>query len=282
MLGLAKYPGGKQRLAQTILRHLPSSFTWYVEPFCGNSPFLQPKFHNFINPYRHKIWVNDLDADVINVVRTLKDNPSRFIDKLLARKVKTKTIAEVVEEFEKAKVDWIEKNDASAYVYLRRLSHKQIVSRKRSNLCSISPIYSAPAADGVTRNGMLSVTRKRLVEAAVVADRIDKVTNLDYREVLADLPDDCVLYLDPPYWTSRVTDWYTHYFTEQQHVELAEILHSLDPANHKFLLSLEISELSGRNYVLPQKLKWKTVDVIYSCGKGAQRVKELLISNYPL
>ena len=107
-------------------------------------------------------------------------------------------------------------------------------------------------------------------------------TNLDYREVLADLPDNCVVYLDPPYWTSSVKDWYIHYFTEQQHVELAKILHSLDPAKHKFLLSLEISELSSRNYILPKKLHWKTLPLVYSCGKRTQRVKELLISNYAI
>ncbi len=282
MLGLAKYPGGKQRVAQRILRCLPVDFTTYVEPFCGNSPFLQPQFHHYLNPARKQVWLNDLCFDVVNVLQAIKNDPETLIDDFLARKDRCKTIYDTLREFEQAKVD-LRANDApSAYLFLRRLAHQQIVRRNRKNLCSLSPKYSAPTRDGITRNGLTALTRERLERAAQVAQQVDKVTSLDFREVLTNLPDNCAVYLDPPYWTSRGAEWYDHSFTQQDHVDLANILGGLDPARHRFLLSLDISELSRNLYVLPGSFRWDTLNVTYAVArKGSKRVRELLVSNYP-
>ncbi len=281
MLGLAKYPGGKQRVAQRILRCLPPSFTSYVEPFCGNSPFLQPQFRHYLNPARKKIWLNDLCFDVVNVLRALKDAPETFIDGILARKNRCENLDDTIREFEQAKVDLRSNDDPTAYLFLRRLAVNQIVRRNRSNLCSISPKYAAPVRDGNSRNGLLAVNRDRLQTAAGIAQQVYKVTCIDFREVLTALPDDCAVYLDPPYWTSRIVEWYDHSFTQQDHFDLADLLYSLDPANHRFLLSLEISELSRHLYILPGVLYWKTLEVPYSTPRnGSKRVRELLIGNY--
>ena len=281
MLGLAKYPGSKQRVAQRILRCLPPVFDAYVEPFCGNAPFLQPQFHHYLDPSRHQVWLNDLCIDVVNVLRSLKDDPESFIDQLMTRKDRCRTTAETIREFHQAKQDWIETEDPVAYLFLRRLAVAHIVLRKRPSRCSISPKYVSPTQDGVTRNGMRALTRERMEVAARLAQDVDKVTCVDFREVLSNLPDRCVIYLDPPYWTRSVSDWYDHVFTQQDHFDLADILRSLDPSRHKFLMTVEISELSKTLYVLPDCFNWQTLDITYCVPcKGTRRVKELLVSNY--
>lgn len=135
----------------------------------------------------------------------------------------------------------------------------------------------------MTRNGLRAVNRQRLDDAARIAQQVDTVTNIDFREVLTNLPDNCALYLDPPYWTSRGIEWYDHSFTQQDHVDLANILKRLDPARHRFLLSIDISELTRSLYVLPDCFYWDTLDVIYSAPRhnGSKRVHELLVANYP-
>ena len=281
MLGLAKYPGSKQRVGQRILRCLPPDFDWYVEPFCGNSPFLQPKFRHYLDPTRKSIWLNDLSVDVFNVLRSLKDDPASFTRDLFARKDRCLTTADTIREFDLAKTDWIEADDPAAYLFLRRLAVAQVVLRKRPSRCSISPKYVSPTRDGVTRNGLLALNQMRMDTAGRIAQQVDKITNWDYRKVLAALPDNCVAFLDPPYWTSRIADWYDHIFTQEDHVQLCESLKALDPSRHRFLMTIEISELSRTLYVLPGCFHWDTLEVVYSTPRsGTRRIRELMVANY--
>jgi len=280
MLGLAKYPGGKQRVAQRILRCLPVGFTAYVEPFCGNSPFLQPQYRHYLDPARKAIWLNDLCIDVANVLSSLKCNPDDFIADILRRKDCCRTVEEVRRQFEQAKAYWITHEDPAAYLFLRRLAVAHIVLRKRPSRCSLSTVYRRINRSG-SPVGLSSLDADRLQVAAGIAQQVDTVTNLDFREVLSSLPENCAVYLDPPYWTSRCVDWYDHSFSQQDHVDLAAILRSLDPSRHRFLMTIEISELSRSLYILPDCFVWDTLPVYYSTPRnGSKRVKELLVANY--
>lgn len=65
-----RYHGGKFRLAPWIIGHFPSHKV-YVEPFGGAASVLMQK------PRSHGEVYNDLDGDIVNVMRVLQDRTAR-------------------------------------------------------------------------------------------------------------------------------------------------------------------------------------------------------------
>ena len=62
------YFGGKQTIAQRVITEMPGH-KHYVEPFCGSLAVLLAK-----EPVAHET-VNDLDGDLVNFWRVLRDQP---------------------------------------------------------------------------------------------------------------------------------------------------------------------------------------------------------------
>jgi DNA adenine methylase len=66
-----KYPGSKWRIAQWIINHIPKHHS-YVEPYFGSGAVLFNKAPSSIET------VNDLDYDVVNLFRCIKENPEKL------------------------------------------------------------------------------------------------------------------------------------------------------------------------------------------------------------
>ena len=66
-----KYPGSKWGLARWIIQFFPPHHS-YLEPFFGSGAVL------FNKPRSDIETVNDLDANVINLFRWVKDDPERL------------------------------------------------------------------------------------------------------------------------------------------------------------------------------------------------------------
>lgn len=75
MNALLNYPGGKGKLAQTIVELMPPHKT-YLEPFFGGGAVF---FHK--EPSRIET-INDLDGDVVNFFRIIRDNPEALADRI--------------------------------------------------------------------------------------------------------------------------------------------------------------------------------------------------------
>lgn len=68
MNAVLKYPGAKWALAEWIISRFPAHHS-YLEPFFGSGAVF------FNKPRSHIETVNDLDGDVVNFFRCIRDNP---------------------------------------------------------------------------------------------------------------------------------------------------------------------------------------------------------------
>ena len=74
---LLKWVGGKRQLLPSLLKVMPKSFDFYVEPFLGGGALffhLQPK----------NAVVCDINSELINFYNVVKDSPEPLIQKLLS------------------------------------------------------------------------------------------------------------------------------------------------------------------------------------------------------
>lgn len=71
MTSVFKYPGAKWSLAKWIIGHFPEHHS-YLEPFFGSGAVLFGKNRSPIET------INDLDGDVINLFRWIRQDPERL------------------------------------------------------------------------------------------------------------------------------------------------------------------------------------------------------------
>lgn len=76
-----KWPGGKRALSTAIASHLPSTFGRYFEPFAGSAAlffFLRPR----------SAMLLDVNSDLVDVYRNVRDSVDLVIDRLRALKIR--------------------------------------------------------------------------------------------------------------------------------------------------------------------------------------------------
>jgi len=280
-----KWPGGKGggSQARDLLACRPASFDEYREPFCGGCPFVWKP--DILSPSTPR-WINDLDKPLINFYKQLKSD-STFIDRFLRLRKRILGHADrTIEAFEKAKEDFT--TNGVSYLLLRRLAVRQIVKQSRSNTASICFDYIADY-----RGSLHPITREKLEAWRKILRRV-RITNLDYAEVLAyPVERGCCSwsFVDSPYWRrsaksgdSGDQELYDHIFTQEQHVELRDRLAELDPDRHKFLMTIDDSELTHRLYGTSDDFFVYDRSLSYGMTDNGKRkiVHELVVSNYAI
>lgn len=213
-----RYHGGKFRLAPWILSFFPQHHT-YVEPYAGGGSVLMLKRRSKAEVY------NDLAADVVNVFRVLQDPQSA---EQLRRLSFLTPFARV--EFERA----YEPTDDPIERAMRTVARSFMGFGSASVHLSHQTGFRASSRRSSTTPAMDWVNWPEHVPAFV--ERLRGVV-IESRDALACMAahnhPDTLFYVDPPYvhstrgCTTGVRQKYEVEMTDADHVELAEVLHSL-------------------------------------------------------
>lgn len=204
------YFGGKIRLAPWIASLLPPHRV-YVEPFAGSAAVLLAK------PRAQHEVLNDLDGDVVNFFRTLRDNPAE-----LERVCVLTPYAR--DEYTAARLD---KDDLGDVERARRFWVRCSQGFARAPVAGTGWSVGArgsqsPPARVVVHAARLAALAERLrtvtIESAPGADVIRRLA----------VTTDTVVYADPPYVVSatRTRHAYPLVMTDDEHRDLAEALRS--------------------------------------------------------
>lgn len=217
-----RYHGGKFRIASWIIKQLPEHRI-YVEPFGGAGSILMRKPRSYAEVY------NDLDGDVVNVFRVLRDPASA---ELLRRLCELTPFSrrEFRDSYEPA-TDPVER--ARRTILRTYMSHG--TTGRRGNTTG----FRAKAYRQNQTGAVDWATWPSAVPAMV--DRLSGVTieERDAKLLIAQQDStDTLFYVDPPYpwstrqaemrWRSRQDKAYAVEMTDDQHRELAEQLTRVD------------------------------------------------------
>lgn len=210
-----RYPGGKFKLVKWIVSHFPQH-EFYVEPFCGASSVLMRK------PRTKGEIINDLDGDVVNVFRVLRDPAAaKELERLLA------LTPFAYEEYKSAydqTSDPVERARRTIYRSFASIGSDG-VSRRNSGFRGLKNNESTVTA---------ALEWSRYPDAIpAFVHRLHGVL-IEHRPALHviglyDRPE-TLFYVDPPYvmsTRSKGTVLYSNEMTDADHVDLAASLHSV-------------------------------------------------------
>lgn len=205
------YIGGKTRLADWVIDHLPGHTT-YVEPFGGSAAVL-------LNKPRSKVEVfNDKDSDVITFFRVARERPEELAEWCRFTPFSEQLHDEWADEFFAGERPDDDLEHAGKWLFLRYSQYAAKVSRK-SGFKRESP----DDAKG-SRNARNWMNVGERIER--VADRFSgvSVVHEDYQAVVDryDSPE-TVFYLDPPYYEKE--DFYR---VAADHASLERTLDDID------------------------------------------------------
>lgn len=209
---ILRYHGGKWELASWIISRLPSHRV-YVEPYGGAASVLMKKPRAYGEVY------NDLDNEVVNLFRVLRDSPEDLASRVIATPFSR---AEYVAAFSHSDdpIEWARRILVRSHMgFAGAATHGKLTGFRAASTNS----GSHPAQQWRAFPPSLAATIERW--RGVV------IENREATEIIAqqDAPS-TLFYLDPPYVFStrdHGTD-YRHELSDEQHRSLAEQLRDIN------------------------------------------------------
>jgi len=226
-----RYHGGKWRLAPWVISHFPPHRV-YVEPFGGAASVLMRKPRSYAEVY------NDLDGEVVNVFRVLRDPVlSSELETLLCLTPFSRVEFESAYEVATEQLSEVERARRTIVKAFMGFGSNAIHAGKPRGMRTRASTWGHDT--GFRANSHRSGTTpahdwsRYPVHIHVFRDRLAGVV-LEHRKAI-----ECILqhdradtlhYADPPYVMSTRSDPqkdYLHELTDDDHRDLAELLHSV-------------------------------------------------------
>jgi DNA adenine methylase len=271
VMPVVKWVGGKRQLLTEIDKYIPSHFSTYYEPFLGGGAvffYLQPK----------KAIVNDINEELINLYKVIKDN-----------------VEELIEDLKK------HKNESDYFYSIRELDRDIEVYKKLTPVQRASRIHylNKTCYNGLFRvnsQGQFNVPFGRYKNPNIVNEvTLRAVSNYfnsanitfkccDFEESVKGARKGSFIYFDPPYDPVSDTSSFTGYdkggFGRKEQVRLKKLCDKLNDRGIKFLLSN-----SETDFILDLYRDYKIEIVqakrsINSKGNKRGEVNEVLVMNY--
>ena len=214
MATVLKYPGAKWRIAKWIISHFPKHHS-YLEPFFGSGAVL------FNKPLSNIETVNDLDWNVCNLFNCIRNDSQKLASMVSMTPFSRNTYDDTFK---------IELNDLLCEISPFERARRFLIQCWQGHGFRTNGYKVGWKNDVQGRENMYAVYNwYRLPEWIIgIVDRLKQVQieNRSAVEVIKRFRySNVLIYADPPYLLStRTAKQYKHEMSEQDHIELLEIL----------------------------------------------------------
>lgn len=288
-----KWAGGKGQLLSEIEKYYPfedGEITKYAEPFVGGGAVL---FDILCKYDLNAVYISDINAELINTYRIIRDDIETLIDMLIAMQ----------NEFIP-----MDTNERKAYYLDKRERFNELKINGNESI-NIEKAALMIFLNKTCFNGLFRVNKKGFFNVPMgsyknplicdeenlraVSEKLQNVTVVcgDYRESASFIDDSTFVYFDPPYRpitdTSSFTAYTENLFSDKEQIELARFVDDM----HRKGAKVVISNSDPKNYnteddffdniYSSHKIKRVEATRMINCNSEARgKIKELLISSF--
>jgi len=190
---LVKWTGSKRIQAPSIIKHFPKSISTYYEPFLGGGSMLYVLMNSDIEV--GKFECSDLNADLIDVWKTIKEDPRSIID---FYKSNWQQVSREV--YDRIRSEHNDSPDPRKFFFLLRTCRNGLVRYNKYKKFNSAFHHGRRGVNPDQLEETVMDWHNKLIEHDV------KFTVRDYKDVKSKAGD--LLYLDPPYARSTTFNMY--------------------------------------------------------------------------
>lgn len=287
-----KWAGGKGQLLSEIEKYYPfkNGITKYAEPFVGGGAVLFDILSKFD---LKEIYISDINAELINTYRIIKENVEQLI-----------SLLEILQK------EFIPLNtDARKIYYVAKRERFNDLKANGNETVNIEKAALMIFLNKTCFNGLYRVNKKGLFNVPMgsyknplicdkdnlraVSEKLQRVTIVcgDYRESADFIDENTFAYFDPPYRPITDTASFTAYtenlFNDEEQIELARFVDKM----HKKGAQIVVSNSDPKNanaeddffdsiYAVYNIKRVEATRMINCNSEARGKIKELLISNF--
>ena len=264
--------GGKRKLKEEIKNLVPNKINIYYEPFIGGGAIL---FH--LRP--NKAVINDFNKELINVYKTIKENPEELITDLRTHKTDSDYFYDI--RSLDRKNDFLKLSNikrASRFIYITNHSYNGLYRVNNSGYIN-SPFNKELKRKTFDEDVIRSVSN-------YLNDNNITILNGDFEDALKGIKKGDFVYFDPPYHPVSASLKFTGYvqggFLESDQIRLKVLCDKLNDEGVKFLLSNSDTQFINdiyKGYIIHSVSVKRTFS---PDKKNRKEIKEVLIRNYEI
>lgn len=221
-----QYQGSKRNLASTILRYFPNRFVRLVEPFAGSAAIsIACAARGKANSY----WINDLNKPLAELLGLIINRPSEIAD--FYEKTWNQQHEDSLEHYYRVREDFNRTREPKLFLYLLARCVKGSVRYNSDGLFNQSP--------DKRRYGTQPETMKEnIFGVSALLKGKSVISSLEYKDVLSNVNEDDVVYMDPPY-QGVCGDRDSRYFAGLSHDEYVSALADLNDRQIRYAVSYD-------------------------------------------
>lgn len=264
-----KWVGGKRQLMDEIKANLPKKFGRYFEPFIGGGAVLfELGLENAV--------INDYNAELVNVYKTIKSNPLDLIDDLKKHENTEDYYYAIrgLDRDDQAFAKLTNAQRASRFIYLNKTGYNGLyrVNSKNQNNVPFGR-YKTP-----------NILDEANIMACSQALQSTTILQGDFENIKSLIQKGDFVYLDPPYAPLTKTSSFVSYtdqgFDDAMQIKVKNLCDYIDSIGAYFMLSNSSATMILDLY---KDYNVKLVDAnraLNCVGDKRGSVKEVLVTNY--
>ena len=266
-----KWVGGKRQLINELKKHLPNDYNRYFEPFIGGGAL-------FFSLEPENAFISDLNCELINTYKVVKDNVEDLIKELLKYK-NEKEFYYKIRELDRDlsgynKLSPIQK--AARFIYLNKTCYNGLYRVNKNGQ------FNVPF--GKYKNPKICDIENLKKCSQILKNNIIDIKCGDFSIILDYVRPKDFVYFDPPYVplnnTSNFTSYTSDGFGAETQCKLEQVCKELTNEGVFWMLSNSYTEFILELY------KNYNIHIVHAkrsinCrGNSRGKIKEVIITNY--